>query len=167
MNNTFQLEDLESFNHHLEEIIQDFNRALGLSVLIAVTSSLYTTMYYLYRLSTASDFSLTSNKRERLHYIIGLIGRSGKLLGYMLMGNQMLKNSQQPLEAIRKSRILNLPMVTQQQIQTLMLQWLDNKSYMSAGGIVNVGPWLLAPIVGNVITYLLVALQFNEVKHHH
>ncbi|KAL3285223.1 hypothetical protein HHI36_019336 [Cryptolaemus montrouzieri] len=157
-----KLHQLERFYQRLTYIVNEVNSTVGLSILAAITSSLYSTMYYLYRFSTASEHGLTSNKKERVHYALGLICRSGKMFSYMLMGSHLLKASQLPLEILRKSRIINIPLEIQQQVQTLMLQWLESKGYLSAGGIVRVGPWLLAPILGNVITYLLVALQFNQ-----
>ncbi|XP_044746727.1 uncharacterized protein LOC123308215 [Coccinella septempunctata] len=157
-----KLNQLETFYQRLTTTVDEVNTTVGLSILVAVTSSLYSTMYYLYRFSTASDNGININTNERLHYVIGLFGKSGKMFGYMVMGNLLLKASRQPLEVLRNSRIVNLPNGIQQQVQSLMLQWFESKGYLSAGGIVRVGPWLLAPILGNVITYLLVALQFNQ-----
>ncbi|XP_045463460.1 uncharacterized protein LOC123673081 [Harmonia axyridis] len=118
-------------------------------------------MYYLYRFSTATENGINVNSSERLHYVIGLLCKSGKMFGYMVLGNLLLKASQEPMEVLRNSSMMNLSTATQQKVQSLMLQWLKPKGYLSAGGIVRVGPWLLAPILGNVITYLLVALQFS------
>ncbi|GJQ76793.1 hypothetical protein Trydic_g15004 [Trypoxylus dichotomus] len=86
----------------------------------------------------------------------------GNLLHYTYLGRQINYWSQAPLRVLQNSDLLNLPTHLQQQVQTLILQWSGKIGNLSAMEVINVGPWLLAPIVGNVITYLLVALQFES-----
>lgn len=159
----YQIDDLEEMQKKLFACAYRVTgSAVSIPALATMTSSLYTTMYYLYRFSTATEAGFTSNTHERIHYAIGVLYRFAKLFGYMLLGRLVLNKSLRPLRVLEKSKIINLPFGLQQQIQTLMLQWSSSKCFVYAGGIIKIGPWLLAPITGSIITYLLVALQFKH-----
>ncbi|XP_018576433.1 uncharacterized protein LOC108914977 [Anoplophora glabripennis] len=148
---------------HLEifSVVSEINYCTGFQLLIGHCSSLYTMIYYLYRYITFTIDRYTT-RSSRLYYVPSLFYRLVKIIGYMILGQRFHTKSLLPLKTLQRIRITNLPSHVQQQIQTLMMQWNDKKAYLTAWGIVNFGPWLLAPIAGNIITYLLVALQFDD-----
>lgn len=85
------LEKLPETHEDIFSSLRDFNKCLGLQLLMAVVSSLYTMIYYLYRYGTSSETGMTSNTHERVHYVIGLSYRIGKLVLYMILGQNIVQ----------------------------------------------------------------------------
>ncbi|KAJ8973709.1 hypothetical protein NQ317_017911 [Molorchus minor] len=118
-------------------------------------------------LSSVTNNTINNVLNEQKRYDVALINNqmvATEEENYMT--NKKYYKSVQPLEVLQQASVVNFSLYTQQQIQTLTLQWSSKKAFLSAYGIINLGPWLLAPIAGNVITYLLVALQFDNVPLH-
>ncbi|XP_017771686.1 PREDICTED: uncharacterized protein LOC108559069 [Nicrophorus vespilloides] len=160
--NTSALEQVSLTHQQINGALKEINRCFGIQMLMGITSSLYTTIYYLYRICTINYIKTHSNPHEQIHYFLSLLYRSCKLIIYTVLGHNISNSSKKPLEAFQNTRILQFPSKTLEQIQLLVILWQGQQATLSGFSVVNIGPWLLAPIVGNVITYLLVALQFQN-----
>ncbi|GLV43721.1 hypothetical protein CBL_06955 [Carabus blaptoides fortunei] len=102
---------------------------------------------------------------KEVNSIAGSILLGTKLILFLWTGHKIKSKAREPLIALQNAQILHLPQRPQQQIQTLLLQWSTNEpGYLTAFHLMDVGPWLLTPIIGNVITYLLVFLQSDKEK---
>lgn len=88
----FQLVQLPDTHEALYKIIKDTNKCVGLQLLTAISSSLFTIIYYLYRYSTSTEQGIISNTHERVHYVLGLAHRIGKLITYMVLGQNIVES---------------------------------------------------------------------------
>ncbi|GLV45788.1 hypothetical protein CBL_02808 [Carabus blaptoides fortunei] len=161
--NTLHFERISSQYKETQLCLDEVNHCVGIQLLVALAANLFVTVYYLYRfLSSRSNHNVIIDIQQRIHCMVSLASHVVKLILYMCIGQKLKSESRKPIKALQHGKLLRLPTLLREQIQCLILQWLSSEpSGLSAFNVILVGPWLLAPIAGNVITYLLVAIQFQ------
>lgn len=85
-----QLRELTEIHIEIFNCINEINICNGFQLLIENCSSLYATVYYLYRYFTSNYNTNAKNNHDRIHYILGLSYRLFRLIMYMILGEKLL-----------------------------------------------------------------------------
>lgn len=88
-NSQSQLENLPETHEAIYSSLNKINKCIGLQLLVAISTNLYKMIVYLYRYTTSSEDGVINNTHERIHYVICLSYCIGKLVIYMIFGQQI------------------------------------------------------------------------------